>query len=263
MKAVDALLKSVADTIITPCFGKLSDDAVKTKSSPTDLVTIVDEEAEAALKAGLAEIAPSAGFIGEEAAAIDPTLPARVEGPGAWWIVDPLDGTRNFVQGHAEFATIVAFVNNGRTVAGWINAIPHDRLFRGQRGEGVSCNLSAIAPKAQTGETPSGLRSLGWLNDGWDSRIRRQIKDKVVTQAMHCSAYAYAKLLQGEFDFKISSRIHAWDHAAGVFMLEELGGAGGYLDDHEAYHPADSADRPMLATAPGRDWTDIASRLTG
>ncbi|MEM9706250.1 MAG: hypothetical protein AAF850_09270, partial [Pseudomonadota bacterium] len=73
----------------------------------------------------------------------------------------------------------------------------------------------------------------------------------------------YIKLIRGDVDFKLSSRIHAWDHAAGALMVSELKGRVAFLDTNEDYRPMASADRPLLATARGDEFADIAFGLTG
>ena len=259
-KASEAIRRT-ADEIIAPRFGKLSKADVRQKSSPTDLVTEVDELAEAALRDRLIALAPDAEFVGEEAAASDPSIVAAISGPGRFWVVDPLDGTRNFVRGLPEFATIVALIENGRTVMGWIYAVPERSTIFAELGRGAFRDGAPIKARPASDAKPSGMRSLGWLNPDWEAIIRSKIAENVETTPSHCSAYAYLKLTSGFYDFKISSRIHPWDHAAGALILSELSGAAAYLDNDAPYAPADSVDRPMLATAPGRDWREIAGLL--
>jgi fructose-1,6-bisphosphatase/inositol monophosphatase family enzyme len=260
--AVTELLAEISCNIVMPRYGRLRDDQVKTKSGPNDLVTEVDEEAEAFLSDRLRKIAPQAVFIGEESAAADPAIVKAIEGEGLFWIADPLDGTRNFVRGNPEFATIIALVKNGETIMGWIYAHPEGKCATAERGGGAFWDGAAVDPLRQSDAKPSGLRSIGWLSDNWRQRLDANIKTNVGTMPGHCSAYAYLKLLKGETDFKVSSRIHPWDHLAGTLMLTEAGGRTAWLDTHQDYQPIDSDDRPLLATAPGRDWKDIAARLT-
>jgi fructose-1,6-bisphosphatase/inositol monophosphatase family enzyme len=258
---VAAILLDVAAREIAPHYRRLAAGAVRTKTGPSDLVTIVDEAAERALEQALAAEAPAAGFIGEESAAADPSVIERLKTEAGCWIVDPLDGTRNFVKGVDEFGTIVAFVRNGVAEAGWICAIPERKVASCIRGGGVIISGASVKPKPQGAGDPTGLRSTGWLAPEWRDRIVGNLKANTKSEPGHCSAYAYLKLVTGAVDFKLSSRIHPWDHAAGALMLEELGGAVRFLDTGEPYRPQESADRPLLATAPGRDWREIAERL--
>jgi fructose-1,6-bisphosphatase/inositol monophosphatase family enzyme len=258
---VAAVIAEVAAQEIAPYFGKLRHDEVRAKTSATDLVTRVDEAAEAALRKALCALAPGAGFVGEEAAAANPSIVAALSGPGRFWVVDPLDGTRNFVNGKAEFGTIVAYVEDGRTLMGFIHAAPARASAIAVLGEGVRWNGAApiVAPAKEN--PPEGLRSTGWLTLEWRDRINAGLRRNLASRPGHCSAYAYLKLMTGEVDFKLSSRIHPWDHAAGALILEELGGRVAFLATKARYAPQDSVDAPLLATAPGRDWNEIARRL--
>ncbi len=260
--AVEAILREVGETVILPRFGRLADDEIRTKSSPSDVVTDIDIAAEALLRERLFAIRPDAAFIGEEIAAAEPSIVAAISGPGAFWIVDPLDGTRNFVRKVLEFGTIVALVENGRTEAGWIYAIPDKACAVALRGKGAKWNGASIAPNGRPDDSPfHGLRSTGWLSPEWRVRIDRGLAGKVQSRQGNCAAYAYIALARGEVDFKISSRIHPWDHAAGALILSETGGSVKFIDDEAVYSPEDSADRPLLAVASGREWSAIRSLL--
>lgn len=257
---VAAVIAEIAAAEIAPHFGKLEKDAIRQKSSATDLVTRVDEAAEAALMKALGALDPGAAFVGEEAAAANPAIVAALSGPGRFWVVDPLDGTRNFVNGAPEFGTIVAYVADGETLMGFIHAVPENACAIAVRGEGVS--WKGAAPVIADGAaTPLGLRSTGWLTPEWRERLTASLRRNVDSRPGHCSAYAYLKLMKGEVDFKLSSRIHPWDHAAGALILAELGGRAAFLDRGECYSPRDTIDAPLLAAAPGRNWNDIAQRL--
>lgn len=258
---VGDIIVEIAAREMLPRYRNLDASAVKAKESPTDLVTTVDHAVEDALRVAFARIAPAATFIGEEAAAADPSIADAISTAPQCWIVDPLDGTRNFVNHVDEFGTIVAYVENGETIAGWIYAAPDLALITAVKGEGVSRNGERIQTAPQADARPSGLRSTGWLADEWREPIVTNLKSNVASRSGHCSAYAYLKLLEGNIDFKLSSRIHAWDHAAGALMAEELGGAVRWIDTGGRYRPEQSADRPLLAVAPGRDWELIANLI--
>jgi fructose-1,6-bisphosphatase/inositol monophosphatase family enzyme len=213
------------------------------------------------LKKALSALAPGAGFVGEESAAADPSIVAALSGEGAFWIVDPLDGTRNFVNGTPEFGTIVAYVENGATLMGWIYAAPEHRCAVAVKGEGVMWDGVPPVIASPSNNPPLGLRSMGWLTPEWRDRLTVSLRRNTQSRPGHCSAYAYLKLMTGEVDFKLSSRIHPWDHAAGALILSELGGRAAFLESAQTYTPRDTIDAPLLATAPGRNWADVAGRL--
>src|SRR4051812_38447826 len=115
--AVGALVREAADVAIRPRFRRLADADVRFKS-PGDLVTVADYESEKLLTAGLTALLPGSSVLGEEAAADDPRLLARAAAAGDVWVVDPLDGTKNFAAGHGPFAVMVALLRGGVAVAG-------------------------------------------------------------------------------------------------------------------------------------------------
>ena len=262
-EAVARRIAEIAETTMLPRYGKLAAHEISEKSGPNDLVTEVDRETEAALKAALHDLDPRAGFVGEELAAEHPEAVAAIEGPGRFWIVDPLDGTRNFVRGEPEFGTIVAYVENGETVMGWIFAAPERAMVMAEKGGGAFRDGVRLDPAPQREAVPTGLRSTGWLTPDWRDRLVGPLRANTTSRASHCSAYAYIHLAEGAYDFKLASRIHPWDHAAGALILAEAGGAVGFLDDETPYRPRDSADRPLLIAAPGRDWRALAGLLLG
>lgn len=259
---VSTLLAEIAEELILPKFGHLKENEVKVKSGPNDLVTEVDEAVECALRQRLSDLAPGAGFIGEELAAADPSSVEALRGEGAFWIVDPLDGTRNFVRGIEEFGTIVAFVVDGQTRGGWIHALPAGRTLAAESGAGAFWDAEKLTRAASSRDRLIGLRSLGWLAPERQNRMRERMSDAFDSRPSHCSALAYINLALGRADFKISSLIHPWDHAAGVLALEEAGGRAAYLDSGAAYFPAPSVNQPMLACAGADRWAVVADVLS-
>ncbi|GAA2670136.1 inositol monophosphatase family protein [Nonomuraea recticatena] len=106
------------------------------EKSPGEVVTIVDREAEELITCGLRGVL-DAPVVGEEAAAADPRLiDALTEAPTAW-LVDPLDGTANFVAGSPDYAVMAALVHHGHTVASWILRPADDRVYVAERGAGA------------------------------------------------------------------------------------------------------------------------------
>ena len=258
---IGEIISEIADEEIVPRFGRLSPDEIRHKSTPNDLVTEVDEAVEASLKKALSGVCPETNFIGEELAAQNPDIVKALDGQGRFWIVDPLDGTRNFVNGVEEFATIVALVENGVTLMGWIYAVPEAKIAIGERGNGALWAQEPVRVKKQSADKETGVHSLGWLTPNWKPRIVKNLKTHFSSSAMHCSAYAYLRVLRGEKDFKLSSRIHPWDHVAGALMVTEAGGRVAFVDDGTEYAPSSSVDRPLLAAASGRDWDAMAAKL--
>jgi len=104
--AVTALIAEAVAELMLPRFGHLRAEDVRSKASvsdPEDLVTVVDREMEERLTRGLRDLTPSAVVVGEEAVHKTPGLLAYMGGDDPLWLLDPLDGTRNFSRGNADF----------------------------------------------------------------------------------------------------------------------------------------------------------------
>lgn len=261
VEKVAELIAEIADEHIMARYGRLNAEEIREKAGPHDLVTDVDELVEEALENALRGVHPGAGFIGEELAAKDPEAANVLTGEGAFWIVDPIDGTRNFVRGVDEFGVIVAYAENGETRAGWIYAAPEAACAIGEKGEGATWRGERIGRRQSQRETLVGLRSLGNLPRERQARMRQVLKENFDSRPNQCAAYAYISILRGDTDFKISSLIHAWDHAAGALMVTESGGEAAFLDTGERYHPMGSVAEPLLVTGLSRDWRAIAEKL--
>ncbi len=228
---------------MVPRFRDLADDEVFMKG-PNDPVTVVDRACERLLEARLGELLPNAKFVGEEACAADPTNLDAIASSGPVWIVDPLDGTANFAAGRDEFGMIVALLVDGETVAGWIHLPLEPRTYATIRGRG------ALSSDGRT-LTPAPSRPIADLYGQFNIPSKSKKPALAATlgdlsrhmkkhEANRCSAYAYCGLADGSIDFLIYQNLKPWDHAAGILMVEELGGRTTHLSTGAAYHPTDS-----------------------
>jgi len=262
---VSRVIAEIAEQEIAPRFGKLSDAEIGVKSGPNDFVTKADLAAEARLEKALGEIRPGATFIGEEGSAADPALLSKLDGDGAYWIVDPLDGTRNFVQGRKEYGTIVALVENHEIRAGWIYAIPDKSCAIAVKGDGATWRGEALARdehvEALAMRPLKGYRAVGGMASPWKERLVPRLREAFETQSVRCSAYAYINMARGLQDFALYSRARPWDHAAGVLLLSEIGGRAEYLDDGAGYVPRPTFGRPLLVARSTAIWATVRDAM--
>ena len=261
---VARVIAEIAEAEIAPRFGKLEKGDIDTKTGPGDFVTEADRAAEAALQRALRDLYPGAVFVGEESVAENPQLLFSLDDRGAFWIVDPLDGTRNFVQGRPEFGTIVALVDKGEIRAGWIYAIPDRTMALGAKGEGAFWAGERLgAVDAAAVDEVCGYRAIGNLEEPWKSDLIPRLRAAYATEPAACSAYVYIRLVRGLKAFALYSRVHPWDHAAGVMLLREIGGRAEYLDDASPYAPLPAQGRPLLVAGSDAIWREVRAELTG
>lgn len=237
-RAVHALLRTVAAEQILPRFQRLGDDEV-TEKSAGELVTVADRAAERALGDGLRRIDPDARFIGEEACAADPRLLERL-GEGHVWLVDPIDGTANFVAGRAPFAVMVALLEEGVTTAAWVLDPLADRVVSAAAGAGayVDGRPVPVTDDLPADDRLDGIVSSAFLPESHhDLPARLAERIGTVRATQRCAGHEYPLVAQGARDFALYWRTLPWDHAASALIVEEAGGAVLRLDGTK-YCPA-------------------------
>lgn len=257
--AVGATLREAATRVVMPRYRSLKSGEVSTKG-PDDLVTAADLEAEELISARLRELRPGVPVLGEEASYDDQGLRDRVEREGAYWVVDPLDGTKNFVAGEASFGLMVGLVENGSTVAGWIYLPVTDVLYDGWAGDRVRRNRGPVTRPV----TPATLTGFA-LTRLAPPEVRTLVEDGLASfvapadDGVGCAATAYAHLLDGRVNFGFYWRTAPWDHAPGTFLVSLSGGRFARLDGAD-YRPGD--DRTgLIVTGRADNWSQVRDTL--
>lgn len=256
--AVAELVRSASAAAIEPRFRALGADDVLEKS-PGELVTVADREAESLITTGLAELDPGVAVVGEEAVAADPSRLDDLAAPRVW-LVDPLDGTANFVRGSTDWAVMVALVVEGETESAWIWQPLEQRMYAAQRGRGATCNGQRLvaAPRARSEAELTGAVLTRYLDGSTRARVERNVgRFGVVTPGRHCAGAEYPALVAGATDFALFWRTLPWDHAPGALLVEEAGGVAA-RPDGSPYRPGPggvgllvAADRPTWDMARG------------
>ncbi len=254
-------MRATAAAEVLPRFGRLAPADI-TEKRPGETVTVADTAAEAMLTRLLRDLAP-AQVVGEEGIEVDPSLLARLAGPDPVWIVDPVDGTDNFAKGDKRFGMIVAYAEQGETLAGWILDPVGDRVVWAVKGEGAWMNgerlaASHPAPVAELAGT-IGKRTREKL----EARRDMGAKGLPRTVARYGTiALEYLDLARGELAYmRCVGRLKPWDHAAGVLIHAEAGGYSALSDGEGAYRPAPPRPRDgTLILAPDRAaWESLSA----
>jgi fructose-1,6-bisphosphatase/inositol monophosphatase family enzyme len=174
LEQLGRVLREVAQAEIVARFQKLAPNEVISKATtedPLDLVTAADRAAEAALTIRLQELVPNSTVVGEEAVAADPGVLERIREAAPVWIVDPLDGTKNFAAGHGPFGTMVALVERGTLLAAGIYLPLSDRNFLAERGLGTFVDGVRIAPRAAATGVLSGTAYSRFMPEDASARL--------------------------------------------------------------------------------------------
>jgi myo-inositol-1(or 4)-monophosphatase len=228
MTTPSALLKVMIDAArkaargLARDFGEVEQLQVSKKGA-ADFVSAADLKAEQTLFEELTRVRPGYGFLGEE----------RAEVPGTdkthRWIVDPLDGTTNFLHAIPHFAINIALEREGRVVAGvTYNPVTHD-LFWAERGRGAFFNETRLRVAART-RLDEAVLATGIPFAGREGHARflkelHQITQRVAgVRRFGAAALDLAWVAAGRFDGFWERGLSAWDVAAGILLVTEAGG---------------------------------------
>ncbi|MXO64728.1 inositol monophosphatase family protein [Altericroceibacterium endophyticum] len=253
-----ALMRHTAETVVMPRYHNLADDEIIQKAVD-DPVTIADREAEAMLSEGLHKLLPEAAIVGEEAAFADPAVLRGLS--DLCWIIDPIDGTRNFASGTGPFVLMVALADAGITQGAWIYDPQRDRLCHATLGKGAKVDGEPISAKLSGTEPPRLAAMTSYMQPHQRDLFEREIAPHYsVADAPGCAGEQYPLVTFGDHDAAIYQRTLAWDHAAGALFLNEAGGKCARLDG-SAYR-VDSQRKGMVGAASSALFDEITERLT-
>ncbi|MHC8509435.1 MAG: inositol monophosphatase family protein [Rhodospirillales bacterium] len=276
--AVAEIIRETAAAEVMPRFGALSAADIFEKG-PGDVVTQADLAMEAALRERLTAAAPGADFIGEEAFAADPAAAESAWASPAVWIVDPVDGTRNFAKGEACFAVIIAFARHGETVMGWIYDPVSGAMCAAERGAGAFCNGERLAPGGMAdGQGAAPEAPAGYVNKRLRERMARLHSAEaagagagggfsggvrpVLAHRLGSAGREYMELARGRALFaRFSGNPKPWDHAAGTLLVTESGGFHALTDAEGGPYRPGRGVRPgtILAARSEADWNAAAA----
>lgn len=199
---------------------------------PANFVTMADKRAEEVLYSDLNKARPGYGFIGEEGG-------NRVgDDKTHTWIVDPLDGTTNFLHGIPHFAISIGLAREGVIIAGLIYNPANDELYIAERGKGAFLNDTRlrVAGRKQLSECviACGLPHLGRGDHELSRAEMTAIQPKVAgLRRFGAASLDMAFVAAGRFDGYWERNLQAWDIAAGMIMIREAGGMVGDIHGGE------------------------------
>lgn len=210
-----------AGAVVMQVYGTDFDVETKGDDSP---VTAADQRAEAVILAGLRRLTPTIPVVAEEAAAAGdiPDVSA------CFWLVDPVDGTKEFVNRNGEFTVNVALVGHGRPVLGLVFAPALDRLFVGAEGVGAWVEERGAQRAIATRAVPAdGLTVVGSRWHGDDAAVGAYLAGRAIARTTTVgSSLKLCLVAEGAADvYPRFGRTMEWDIAAGDAVLRAAGGS--------------------------------------
>ncbi|HVM83936.1 MAG TPA: inositol monophosphatase family protein [Candidatus Binatia bacterium] len=207
-------------------FGEIGQLQVSLKG-PGDFVTNADLKSERTLREELSKARPAFGFLMEESGASAGTDADHR------WIVDPLDGTTNFLHGLPHFAISIALEHKGEIIAGLVYDPAKDEMFWAEKGGGAFCNDRRMRVSGRK-HLPESLLATGipFIGHGDHARFGRQLsaamRETSGVRRFGAAALDLAYVAAGRYEGFWEEELSPWDLAAGLLLVKE---AGGYVSD--------------------------------
>jgi histidinol-phosphatase len=225
-------LADQADALTMDRFGAL-DLHIETKPDLTP-VTDADRGAEEALRASLAAARPDDTVFGEEFGGTT-TLTGRQ------WVIDPIDGTKNFVRGVPVWCTLIALLDDGVPTIGVVSAPALARRWWAGLGQGAFGSFAGATRKLSvSGVTDLASASLSYsdLTTGWEHRRDRfvELTDAVWRVRAYGDFWSYCMVAEGAVDIACEPEVKLWDIAPLDILIREAGGTFTSIDGAEGPH---------------------------
>src|SRR4051812_40461953 len=195
---------------------------------PANFVSLADKRAEEMLYTDLNKARPGYGFLGEEGGNRDGTDKSHT------WIIDPLDGTTNFLHGIPQFAVSIGLAREGQVIAGLIYNPANDELYMAEKGSGAFLNdpRLRVAGRKQLNECviACGLPHIGRGDHELSRMEMTELQPKVAgLRRFGAASLDLAFVAAGRLDGYWERNLQPWDIAAGLILIKEAGGTVGDL----------------------------------
>jgi len=218
--AIAAEAAQAAGALLAQRFAGGQEQPLASKSTPTDLVSEADLSAQRTIRALLDERRPGDGFLGEEGG----DEPGH---SGLRWVVDPLDGTINFLFGIPQWCVSVAVEDESGTLAGAIYDPNRSELFTALRGEDARLGSKALRPRAEGG-LDGAMVATGFAYDATVRRAQAEVVAQLLPRVRDVRRFGSAALdlawtAAGRYDAYFERTVKPWDIAAGVLVCRCAG----------------------------------------
>jgi 3'(2'), 5'-bisphosphate nucleotidase len=243
LAAMEAAVRQAAGVILEHYRDR---PAARTKADQSP-VTLADEAAEAVITPILEKLLPGVPVIAEEAAALHGLPSSEGYNERRFWLLDPLDGTKEFLSGNGEFTVNIALIEHGRPLLGVVGVPALDTVYTGGPGGAtVQHGRDPAKPIAARKQPPGGAIVLGSRSHGQGTELDAFLaSQKVLEHRVAGSALKFCLVAEGVADlYPRFGRTMEWDTAAGHAVLNAAGGRVETLDGRELGYGKPGFDNP-------------------
>ena len=254
LQEVSGLIRAVSDNLIMSRFQSIHDIRnLGIEKNKKEIVTSADIDSERFLTAGLQQIMPSANILSEEIARIQPQIKQMLFDNNAHeiFIVDPLDGSNNYLNGKKEFAVAVSFMKDSEIEAAWIYLPYYKTMLCGDE-RGVFLN----GKKIMLSNSPYIIEKIET-----NQSFVPFLPDKYTPVCSNSCSYAYYSLISGKTDAVVFKKnLLPWDHTAGTFLYQKAGGYSACVDGRP-YSPKNLLYNTLILAQNKQLWNQLFYQL--
>jgi myo-inositol-1(or 4)-monophosphatase len=223
-------------------------DVASTKSSPIDIVTEADRTCEELIRSRLLGARPADGFVGEEGDDI-------ASSSGVTWIVDPIDGTVNYLYGIPHYAVSIAVAVENEVVAGVVLSPALELEYAATLGGGATVNGVPVGvrstPPIEQALVSTGFSYEATIRDRQGRAVARMLPQVRDIRRLGSCALDLCSVASGQIDAYVEEGAHVWDYAAGGLVAREAGAT------FEVW--TTRGDRDLVVCAPTPGWADFSA----
>lgn len=258
---ISDLIQEVAQTVIMPRF-RVPESHEAIEKEPGELATIADREAEVALSAAIKSLDPFADIIGEEAVSALPHLMEMVHKADDLWLIDPVDGTNNFIRGSVDFAVMVARLHRGHATHAWVYQPVTDEMTVAEKGSGAWIDRQRLlVPPAPPLDQMIGAAHIKRFPPDMRMRLEAGLKRVRQNRPLFCAGLDYVALCKGLKHFSLYCRTLPWDHVPGTLLYRESGGHSARLDGLN--YVSTDLNEGLLSAPDPQSWQRLHEALLG
>ena len=260
---ISDLLVEVNKSIILKYYKNLSSKHIDTKSSDDDFVSIADKESEIYIVKNLIGFLNINQYIGEETSYSNKDDHKLLKKNGLYWVIDPIDGTKNYINGKNEFCSMISLVFNSIPIASFVYCPLKDLLVYAFKGFGTySLEIKTKKINQLRIQQDSFSNIVG---SGGTKGIQEPLRQKVVQNLRKYTNRLFIgsagieaiMLASNETQFVFHGRVTPWDHSPLDLIIKESGGCVYMLNDKTEFNIF--SEGPILAASNDQIWKNIRS----
>jgi fructose-1,6-bisphosphatase/inositol monophosphatase family enzyme len=261
LEYITTILTDVNDQIILFYFNNLSPNDINTKTASDDFVSVADKKSEDFLTNKLFKFLDITNIIGEESAFVNKDNYLRMLNEPLLWVIDPIDGTKNYINGNKNFCSMISLVKNNCPIASFIYKPLERELIYAFKGYGAyKLNLnSKISIKLEI-EIDQRSKIIGsggtkGIPDNFRQSILLNLRTYTKRLFIGSAGIETMMMATNKIQFVFHGRVTPWDHSPLQLIIKEAGGCVYMAQSKEEFNILSNG--PILAAANNNIWTEI------